>query len=237
MSKKEIQPKPAKPLYKKWWFIALVAVFLIGAIGSLGGESEGDTNIESTSTESSSEAPSAETTEVETTEAVSESSNPAYTDGMYKVGVDIEPGLYKAKLTSSLGLAYIERSKDSSMSFDSILANVNLTGDGYVTIKESDAFVKITGAELTLFDLDSVEVSFKDEYEDGMYLVGIDIEPGEYKVVVTDKISGIGYVERVSDASFDFDSIIANTAFQGQEYITVSDTDFAIRLQGVKMTK
>ena len=58
-----------------------------------------------------------------------------YTDGVYLVGEDIKPGLYKVIVTDQMmGMGYVERSKSVDMSFDSILANIILTGDGYVEI-------------------------------------------------------------------------------------------------------
>lgn len=187
---------------------------------------------------SDSEADSVETTSAPvTTEATTEEKGDTYESGMYKVGTDIMPGLYKVEIDGLMGMGYVERAKDSSMSVESILANILLTGNGYAEIKDTDAFVKITGAVLTPFDTSTAVPSFSSEYSDGMYLVGIDIEPGEYKVEVTDTVTKMGYVERLSDASYNFDSIISNSVIQNQAYVTIEATDFAIRLQGVKLSK
>lgn len=231
---REKKIKSPKPFYKKWWFVAIILIVIIGAIGSGGGVDEAD---ESAKTEPTTTVATVGQVAVEATTAQATEAKDVFKDGMYKVGTDIAPGLYRAEITGVLGMGYIERSKDSSMTLDSIIANANLTGDGYVMIKDTDAFVKITGAVLSPFDIESAEKDFSDVYEDGMYIVGIDIEAGEYKVEVTDTVSKMGYVERISDASHEMNSIIANSIIQNQGYITISATDFAVRLQGVKLSK
>lgn len=73
-----------------------------------------------------------------------------YTDGTYKVGVDIIPGEYKFTQTSEYG-GYIERASDSSMDTDSIISNDLTSEKGqstYVTVNEGE-YLKIQGGELT----------------------------------------------------------------------------------------
>lgn len=148
--------------------------------------------------------------------------------GTYKVGTDIESGLYKVKLVDFMG--YVERSSSASMDFDSIIANNNFTGDGYIKIKDTDAFVKLQGVEITP---DIVE-DIKEEVKDGIYLVGVDLLPGTYKVIPED---GMAYIERVKDVSFEMNDIIANDLFEGQGYVEISETDYAIKVQGATLTK
>lgn len=162
---------------------------------------------------------------------------PTFDNGTYLVGTDIQSGLYRAKLTDKLTkMAYIERASDVSMSFDDIIANIILTGDGYVTIKDTDAAVRIQGAELSKLDLASLTPDIKTSAEDGMYLVGYDLAPGTYKVEVTDTMTNMGYVERLSDASMDFESILANEIIQGPGYVKILAGDFAVRVQGASLT-
>ncbi len=69
-------------------------------------------------------------------------------DGTYLVGTDIQPGTYKtAGPDNSAGDCYWQRSKDSSGSFDSIIANDNLAGQGVVTIRSSDGAFKSQGCQ------------------------------------------------------------------------------------------
>ena len=77
------------------------------------------------------------------------SSDQVYPDGTYKVGQDIPPGEYKFTQTDEFG-GYIERSSDSSMEFDSIIANEATSEKGetaYVTIKKGE-YIKVQGGEL-----------------------------------------------------------------------------------------
>lgn len=157
-------------------------------------------------------------------------------DGVYKVGTDIQPGLYKVDVTDEImNMAYIDRSKSASMDFESIIANVIITNRGYVRIKESDAFVKVQGGKLS--PADNLEKNIQTTLEDGIYLVGVDLEAGTYKVEVTDDIMNMGYVERLSDVSMDMDDIIANDLYENKGYVEVKSSDFAVGLQGVRLTK
>lgn len=63
-----------------------------------------------------------------------------------------------------------------------------------------------------------------------------DIKPGTYKVEVTDETTKMGYVERAKNVSMGMDDIIANEIVQGQGYVTIKPSDFAIRVQGAKLT-
>ncbi|GAA0339066.1 hypothetical protein [Streptomyces blastmyceticus] len=64
-------------------------------------------------------------------------------NGMYRVGVDIAPGTYKADGNKSG--CYWERDKDALHGTDSIEANENVTGSGIVTITPQDAYFKTNG--------------------------------------------------------------------------------------------
>lgn len=159
-----------------------------------------------------------------------------YGTGTYIVGEDIESGLYRATVGNS-GMAYIERSKDLSMDLDSIIANIILTGDGYVEILSSDKAVSLMDVTLEKIDLETLTPDIKTEVADGIYLVGYDIEPGTYKVEVTDETTGMGYVQRSRSLAMGMDDIIANDIVQGSSYVEVAADDFALNLQGVKITK
>lgn len=165
-----------------------------------------------------------------------ETSSNKITAGTYLVGTDIESGLYRVTLKDSfMEMGYVERASSTDLEFDSILANIILTGDGYVEIKDTDVAVKLTGVEMEKIELSELEKNIKSEVSDGIYLVGYDIEPGRYKVTVTDTTTGMGYVERASAVSMGLNDIIANEIVEGQGYVEVKATDFAIRVQGAKL--
>ncbi len=241
MEEKKVKVK--KPFYKRWWFILIVVFVVISAIGSAGGGDEKKLDSSTPSQETSSlpnDGSSDATSETPADSEPAPSAEPdivKFSDGLYKVGSDIPSGLYRVDTDGLMNLAYFERLKDSNMNFDSIISNITFNNDGYVRILDTDAFFKVQGATIYPFDIDSAQPSFLDEYEDGIFLVGIDIAPGEYKVAVTDTLTGIGYLERLNDVSGSFNSIIANSAFENQTYITVDASDFAIKVQGCKLTK
>jgi hypothetical protein len=172
----------------------------------------------------------------ETVTEPEESVSNAIHSGTYKVGTDIEPGLYKVVVTSSfMNMAYIDRAKDASMELNSIIANGIIQNSGYVRIKDTDAYVKIQSA--TLYPEDTIETNIRTEFEDGIFLVGVDIAPGTYKVEVTDTTTNMGYVERQSDVSMELGDVIANEIFQNQGYVEIKSTDFSVKVQGAKLTK
>jgi hypothetical protein len=83
------------------------------------------------------EAPA--TTESSTTNEIS--------DGNYLVGTDIPAGTWKTDGPSSsdiLDSCYVERAKDDSGEFDSIISNDNLTGPSRITPKKGET-LKLSG--------------------------------------------------------------------------------------------
>ena len=71
---------------------------------------------------------------------------------------------------------------------------------------------------------------------DGIYLIGYDLNPGTYKVEVTDTVTKMGYVQRSKSVAMGMDDILANEIIQGPGYVKIEKGDFAVRLQGVKIT-
>lgn len=206
----------------------LAFVFALVICGSLTACTPNDTESGS-SADSASKSSSAS--------AASDSAEKKFTDGKYLVGTDIESGLYRVKLVESvIKMGYVERASDVSMDTSHIIANIVLTGDGYVEIKSTDAAVKLQGVELTKISLDAVAKDIKTEVSDGIYLVGYDINPGTYKVAVTESAVPIGYVERAKSVAMGFDDIIKNEVLQGPGYVKVEEGDFAIRVQGATLT-
>jgi hypothetical protein len=171
------------------------------------------------------------------TAAASKPSVPTYGDGTYLVNKDIASGLYKVTLTDSImKMGYVERSSDVTMELDSIIANIILTGDGYVEILDTDMAVRLQGVEIQPIDIKTLTPNIQNEVEDGIYLIGYDLAPGTYKVEVTDETSNMGYVERSKSVAMGTDDIIANQIFQGPGYVKIQEGDFAVRLQGVRIT-
>lgn len=62
------------------------------------------------------------------------------------------------------------------------------------------------------------------QISEGTYIVGTDIPAGTYKLTCTNDFGA--YWERCSDASGEFDSIIANEAFYATAYVTVNNGEY-----------
>lgn len=68
---------------------------------------------------------------------------------------------------------------------------------------------------------------------DGIFIVGEDIEPGEYVTVgPVDDGFGACYWARLSDTSGDFEDIITNGTPTGQEVVNISADDYAFETTG-----
>ncbi|NLU84559.1 hypothetical protein [Rhodococcus sp. HNM0569] len=68
----------------------------------------------------------------------------------------------------------------------------------------------------------------------GVLKVGTDITPGEYAVTPT---SGMGYWERLSCLTGEFECIIANDLVDGSGYLSVMPSDTAVRVRDVRLEK
>ncbi|WP_328913851.1 MULTISPECIES: hypothetical protein [unclassified Streptomyces] len=150
--------------------------------------------------------------------------------GTYQVGSDVQPGTYRTTGNDD-GMCYWERSKDAKGDTDSILANDNVTGSSYVTIKKTDKFFKSTDCKdwfavtATKSGTPKTKVS-----GDGMYKVGTDIAPGTYKS--TGNADGMCYWERSKDALHGMESITANDNVTGTAIVTVAKSDAYFKSQG-----
>lgn len=160
-----------------------------------------------------------------------------YSDGTYLVNKDMESGLYRVTLNNSaLKMGYVERSKDVTMEVNSIIANNIMTGNGYVEIAKTDVAVKLQGVTIEPIKIKELKPSIKTEAADGIYLVGYDLAIGVYKVEVTDTTTKMGYVERSRSVSMGMKDTISNEIIQRSGYVKIVKGDFAVRLQGVKIT-
>lgn len=152
-------------------------------------------------------------------------------DGDFQVGSDIKPGTYRTTGNTD-GLCYWERAKDSSGEMDSLLANDNVTGTGYVTIKATDRLFSSSGCG----DWEAVDEKAKGSPASkmaggaGMLRVGVDIAPGTYKS--TGNTDDSCYWERTKNADHSIDSIIANNNVTGTAVVTISASDAYFKTSG-----
>jgi hypothetical protein len=154
--------------------------------------------------------------------------------GDYQVGSDIKPGTYRSTGNSD-GMCYWERAKDASGELDSLLANDNVTGTAYVTLKPTDKL--FTSSDCS--DWEAVDPNAKGGApaaemagDGGMFKVGVDIAPGTYKS--TGNTDDMCYWERTKDAEHSLDSVIANNNVSGTAVVTISASDAYFKTSGCK---
>ena len=130
-------------------------------------------------------------------------------EGQYKVGLDCEPGEY-ALFTSGSMSGYFSVTEDPNG--DKILFNDNFDYNSFITINDGE-YLKLSRSYAVPLSNNEVEV---DTSSEGMFRVGIDIEPGEYKLVADE---GSGYYCIYPDSRHS--KIVTNDMFEGQAYINV----------------
>jgi hypothetical protein len=150
--------------------------------------------------------------------------------GTHLVNVDIEPGIYRGMAgTNIFDSCYWERLSDLSGELNAIIANENALGQFYVEVSDDDFAFRIDCDVARLDPLPEPADEFPVEIDIGMYLVGIDIEPGLYQGLGGDDILDSCYWQRMGDVLGALSSIIANDNSTGQFYIQVSASDFALQ--------
>lgn len=144
------------------------------------------------------------------------------------MGVDIPAGEYRI---FSKNNCYVECAKDSTSELESIIFNENLYYENmYVTLKDGEYFTMTSGI---MYKLKYAPKLDDDEIEDGMFKAGVDIEPGEYKVVLT---KSNGYYEVSTDSRHQTESIVTNGNITTDVYITIKAGQY-ITLKNCKLQK
>ena len=217
MTKKGKEKKKGGKL--KIILIVVAVIIVIAVVGSMGG---GDTNSDNDQTAQTNQTQTDEpTTEPEESETA-ELEVTTYDGGMYKVGTDLPAGEY---LIESDTMDYMEVANDSTGELDSIVTNENYTNRVYVTVSDGQ-YLKFGGTATPVSEAPAYQ-SENGAYPEGQYLVGKDIPAGEYKIsVLSDNITGYGYVEVSSDSSGNLDSIVSNSNIEADTYQTISDGQY-----------
>ena len=157
----------------------------------------------------------------DTTDQEDEDNANAIMPGSYKVGTDLDPGLYII-----FGSGYMEVSKDSSGTLDSIISNDNFENNTYVELKVGNYF-KFNSGEMyntadpnaPTLDIDKILGNINHT----VLRVGVDITAGEYKLIATDYSA---YMAVCKGATGSLYSIIANDNFENSRYVTVRNGQF-----------
>jgi hypothetical protein len=158
-------------------------------------------------------------------------------EGSFQVGSDVKPGTYRSTDNTD-GMCYWERAKDSSGETDSLIANDNVMGTAYVTIKASDKIFKSSGCKG--WEAVPAKATGTPESEvsgdGGMYRIGADLAPGTYKSTGNAN-DATCYWERSKDALHGIDSIIDNENVSGNAIVTIAAGDGYFKTNGCKNWK
>ncbi len=209
--------KNKKPFFKKWWFWLIIVLLLIVIIGA---SSTDDSNTNDKPADSQ--------------QAVDSVDVDIWTNGgTYKVGSEIPAGEYIVVATGGTG-CYVEVSKDSSGSFESIVSNDNTYTRLYITVMDGQYF-KVSGGKFALENKVAPYVAENNIYDQGCYKVGKDIPAGEYKITANDSYC---YIEVSKDSLGVFSSIVSNDnlALGESTYVTVTDGQY-LKFNGGQIVK
>lgn len=211
--------KAKKPIFKRWWFWLIVVVIFIIAVsgGGKGNENEPASISKPTPSPISEPTPSPEPTP----------GIPWISEGMYKVGTDIDAGEY---FVQAAGYCYVEVASNSTGTLDSIVTNENISTFMFITVKDGQ-YLTVSDGKFVSASEAPVPGAVDGVYGEGMYRVGTDLPPGEYLIAAN---SGyMAYVEISKDSSGSLYSIISNDNFEGEKYLTVSDGQYLTISGGV----
>lgn len=217
---------------------ALVVVIAIGGAMAGGGDDSKDKD-KGTSAQGTSSGGGSKDQAADKTEKADKPKAEAAIDGdgTFQVGSDVKPGTYRSTDNTD-GMCYWERAKDSSGETDSLIANDNVMGTAYVTIKATDKIFKSNdchGWEAIPAKASGTPKSEADG-NGGMYRIGADLAPGTYKST-GNADDDTCYWERGKDALHGIDSIIANENVSGNGVVTIAAGDGYFKTNGCKNWK
>ncbi|MFG2354562.1 hypothetical protein [Streptomyces sp. NPDC048521] len=211
---------------------AVVGIVVIGAVSANAGSDDKDGGSKGGGKDSSASAEHKSGGKDSGDAQAAEKKKAAFAgDGEYQVGSDVKPGTYRTTGNTD-DMCYWERAKDAKGEMDSLLANDNVSGTSYVTIKATDKLFKSSGCE----DWEAVDPKAKGtpassmDGDGGMFKVGTDIAPGTYRS--TGNADDSCYWERTKDAAHGLNSIIANNNVTGSAVVTISPTDAYFKTTG-----
>lgn len=144
--------------------------------------------------------------------------------GTYRVGEDCPSGVYRGEAEDG-AICKWARLGDLRGDPESIIAMGQREGQFYVEVQDSDAGFT-TECELTPLESLSPRTPLPTEFRPGMYIVGLDIAPGNYQGTPEEEL--FCFWQRVKDLREEEESTIA-WDIPGESFIVeVAPTDFAV---------
>ncbi len=155
-----------------------------------------------------------------------ENANDWFTEGMYRVGVDISAGDYKLTLVDGEDFGSYKRLEDTD-DFD-ILEIDNFSGNGYFVSIFDGEYLDLNNVIATPIDLVEPYISENGIYPTGMYRVGVDIPEGNYFLNLNEGEDSASYktVSNIDDYSINeielFEENGLEISLQNDEYLILS---------------
>ncbi len=152
-----------------------------------------------------------------------------YSGGTYLIGEDIPSGEYVIEPNFPEGS--FEITSDLSGEPESLIAGGTYNVRTYVTVSDGQ-YLKFDGAA---FPIEEAEAHIPKDgvYRcEGMYLVGFDIQPGDYSAAPETE----GFIEIREDSTWSEDSVIQSIPVSEESEISLED-DTYVRLSGVNLTE
>jgi len=215
--------------------IAFIVIMMAVITTNTSNKKNTNTNTKSTvsQTPTDIEKTTDNTTSVNNTDDISPSNavvdDGSIKEGMYKVGTDLSAGEYVI-ITNNSEQGYMQITKDSTGTFDSIISNENIANRTYVTVNDTE-YLTVKNAKIYPLDKAPKIDTSSGTLSDGMYKVGTDIQAGEYKI----NSPSNGYIEITSGSRHTLDGIISNDNFTGDKYITIQDGQY-MKLHNATLT-
>lgn len=151
--------------------------------------------------------------------------------GAYLVGAEIEPSIYRGEAgIDPLDSCYWARLSDFSGDFNSLITNDNAIGQYYVEVRSDDYALQTQCELVSLKSLPEPSTEYPNSLTPGTYIVGRDIQAGTYRGEAGADILESCYWARLKDLSGDFSSLLANDNSNGQYFIQVLESDFALEI-------
>lgn len=150
----------------------------------------------------------------------------SYEPGTYLVSEAIQPGFYRgqANMDPQQG-CYWARLRDLTEAFESIIASDTRQGQFYLEVKATDMALQVY-CTITSLDPNLPQVStYPQTLFPGMYLIGAEILPGQYRGQAGDQTCSW---ERLSGVDGEPNSVITGETETGDFVIVVQASDFAL---------
>jgi hypothetical protein len=236
------------PIYKKWWFWAAAVIVLVTLIvitvNRGKDKNDGMEPAETGAGKISEEIKTAATMptdekDVEGTQPAQATQNPnegpsadleeapeytIYPDGFYKVGEDMPAGEYKLfAYENMMGISSYEVAADDTGEFSDFTASGDFWNFIYVTVSDGQYFGINDASAVPAEEAPPYDAS-GGKYIPGMYKAGVDIPPGEYKLIHDSGYAG--YYELCSDSTRTDESIISSGNFTEDIYVTVAAGEY-----------